>query len=145
MAERESLSLRSLGDGVDDSGLPLTDSMLQVFVLFHMMRNRYISETKLVDTAVKEISSRLPPRWLLLNRGRGAAVRSPQESTRMIDAIWELREPDGLSSDIIVEVKANPGGAQAGRQCGVPAEGADHTQGTSRLAQPLPTCWSRPT
>ncbi len=26
----------------------------------------------------------------------------------MIDAIWELRDPDGLSSDIIVEVKANP-------------------------------------
>ncbi len=26
----------------------------------------------------------------------------------MVDAIWELRDPDGLSSDIIVEVKANP-------------------------------------
>ena len=73
-----------------------------------MMRNRYISETRLIDTAVKEINSRLPPRWLLLDRERGAAVRSPQESTRMIDAIWELRDPDGLSSDIIVEVKANP-------------------------------------
>ena len=72
-----------------------------------MMRNRYISETKLIDTAVKEISSRLPPRWLLLDRERGATVRPPKESTRMIDAIWELRDPDGLSSDIIVEVKAN--------------------------------------
>ena len=72
------------------------------------MRNRYISETKLIDTAVKEISSRLPPRWLLLDRERGATVRPPKESTRMIDAIWELRDPDGLSSDIIVEVKANP-------------------------------------
>ena len=48
------------------------------------------------------------PRWLLLDRERGAAVPSPQESTRMIDAIWELRGPDGLSSDIIVEVKADP-------------------------------------
>ena len=73
-----------------------------------MMRNSYISETKLVDTAVKEIGTRLPPRWLLLDRERGAAVRSPQESIRIIDAIWELRDPDGLSSDIIVEVKANP-------------------------------------
>ena len=73
-----------------------------------MLRNRYISETKLIDKAIKGISSRLPPRWLLLDLGRGAAVRSPQESTRMIDAIWELRDPDGLSSDIIVEVKANP-------------------------------------
>ena len=71
------------------------------------MRNRYISETKLIDTAVKEISSRLPPRWLLLDRERGETVRPPKESTRMIDAIWELRDPDGLSSDIIVEVKAN--------------------------------------
>ena len=73
-----------------------------------MMRNNYISETKLIDSAVEEIGSRLPPRWLLLDRERVAAVRSPQQSTRMIDAIWELRDPDGLSSDIIVEVKANP-------------------------------------
>lgn len=73
-----------------------------------MMRNSYISETKLIDTAAKEIGSRLPPRWLLVDRERDAAVPSPQQSTRMIDAIWELRDPDGLSSDIIVEVKADP-------------------------------------
>ena len=72
-----------------------------------MLRNRYISETKLIDEAVKEIGSRLPPRWLLLNRGRGAAVRPSLESTHLIDAIWELRDPDGLSSDILVEVKAS--------------------------------------
>ena len=73
-----------------------------------MMRNRYISETRLIDTAVEEISKRLPPQWFLLNRERGTAVRPPKDSIRMIDAIWELRDPDGLSSDIIVEVKANP-------------------------------------
>ena len=72
-----------------------------------MMRNRYISETKLIDTAVKEIASRLPPQWLLRDRERVAAPRSPGQSNRMIDAIWELRNPDGLSSDIIVEVKKN--------------------------------------
>ena len=72
------------------------------------MRNSYISETRLLDTAAKEIGTRLPPRWLLLDRERGAAARSPQESIGMIDAIWELRDPNGLSSDIIVEVKANP-------------------------------------
>ena len=71
-----------------------------------MMRNSYISETKLIDTAVKEIGSRLPPRWLLLDRERVAAERSPGQSNRMIDTIWELRDPYGLSSDIIVEVKA---------------------------------------
>ena len=76
--------------------------------MFHMARNSYVSETLLVEKAAKEISSRLPPRWSLFNRGRGAAAQSPRESIRMIDAIWELRSPDGLSSDIIVEVKANP-------------------------------------
>lgn len=75
--------------------------------MFRMMRNRYISETKLIDTAVEQIGSRLPPRWLLLNRERVASVRSPQESNRMIDAIWELRDPDGISTDIMVEVKVN--------------------------------------
>ena len=35
-------------------------------------------------------------------------MRPPQQSTRMVDAIWELRDPGGLSSDIVVEVKANP-------------------------------------
>ena len=73
-----------------------------------MMRNSYISETRLIDTAAKEIGTRLPPQWLLIDRERGATVRSLQEPTRMIDAIWELRDPDGLSSDIIVEVKGNP-------------------------------------
>ena len=73
-----------------------------------MMWNSHISETTLIDTVAKEIGGRLPPKWLLLDREREAAVRSPQGSTRMIDAIWELRDPDGLSSDIIVEVKANP-------------------------------------
>ena len=72
------------------------------------MRNSYMSETTLIDTALNEIGACLPRRWLLLDRERGAAVRSPQESVRMIDAIWELRDPDGLSTDSIVEVKANP-------------------------------------
>ena len=72
------------------------------------MWNSYISETRLMDAAAKSIGERLPPRWLLLDREREAAVRSPQESTRRVDAIWELRDPDGFSSDIIVEVKANP-------------------------------------
>jgi len=72
------------------------------------MRNSPISETKLIDTAIKAIGTRLPPRWLLLNREREATGWSLQNATRIADAIWELRGPDGLSSDIIVEVKANP-------------------------------------
>lgn len=73
-----------------------------------MMRNSYISATRLIDTTAREISSRLPPRWLLLNREGGAAGRSPQKTNRMADAIWELRDPDGISSDIIVQVKTDP-------------------------------------
>ena len=72
------------------------------------MRNSYISETRLLDTALREINTRLPRRWLLLDREGGVAVRFPQDSTPRIDTIWEIRDPDGLSSDIIVEVKANP-------------------------------------
>ena len=78
-------------------------------ILFHVMWNSRISATKLVDAAVKAIGTRLPPRWFLLDRAREAAVQSPQDSIGMMaDAIWELRGPDGLSSDIIVEIKAYP-------------------------------------
>ncbi|MDE2838716.1 MAG: type IV toxin-antitoxin system AbiEi family antitoxin [Chloroflexota bacterium] len=73
-----------------------------------MLRNSYISETRLLDTAAKEIGARLPRRWRLLDREGDEAVRSPQDSSRRIDAIWEIRDPDGLSTDIIVEVKATP-------------------------------------
>ena len=76
-------------------------------MLLHMLRNSYISETRLLDTAAKAIGTRLPRQWRLLDRDGGMAVRSPQDSTRRIDTIWEIRDPDGLSSDIIVEVKAN--------------------------------------
>ena len=70
-----------------------------------MLRNRYISETNLINTVVKEIGSRLPTRWLLRDRERDAAAWSPGQSDRLIDAIWEIRDPDGLSSDVLVQVK----------------------------------------
>ncbi|MDE0437637.1 MAG: hypothetical protein OXJ36_04475 [bacterium] len=35
-------------------------------------------------------------------------MRFPPDSSRIVDAIWEIRAPDGLSSDVIVEVKAKP-------------------------------------
>ena len=73
-----------------------------------MMWNSPKSATNLIDTAVKEVGTHLPPRWLLRDRARAAAVRSPQDSSHRLDAIWELRDPDGLSSDILVEVKVKP-------------------------------------
>ena len=72
------------------------------------MWNSHIYATRLIDTAVKAIGTRLPPRWFLLDRARETAVQSPQDSTGMADAIWELRGPDGLSSDIFVEIKVKP-------------------------------------
>ena len=77
-------------------------------ILFHVMWNSDFSETKLINTVVEAIGTRLPPRWLLLDRARETAVRFPQYAPRMADAIWELRGPDGLASDIFVEIKVKP-------------------------------------
>ena len=73
-----------------------------------MMRNSYISETRLVDTTARDIDARLPPRWLLRDCERTVLGQSPQGFTREVDAILEIRDPDGISSYIIVEVKTKP-------------------------------------
>ena len=72
------------------------------------MRNRYISETKLVDTVVREIRDRLPSQWALLNRGEEVRVGQGIGRTRVIDAILEIRDPQGLSTSIVVEAKDTP-------------------------------------
>ena len=76
--------------------------------MFHIMRNRYISETKLVDTVVREIRDRLPSQWALLNRGEKARVGRVISRSRVIDAILEIRDPQGLSTSIVVEAKDTP-------------------------------------
>ena len=73
-----------------------------------MLRNSYISATQLIDTAAKDIGARLPPRWLLRDRERNVPWQSKQVLTREVDAILEIRDPGGISSDIIVEVKTKP-------------------------------------
>ena len=73
-----------------------------------MMRNGLISATRLIDTAAQEIGARLPPRWRLLDREASPAARSAQDSLRRFDAVWEIQDPDGLRSDVIVEVQAKP-------------------------------------
>ena len=72
------------------------------------MRNRYISETKLVDTVAQNIRGRLPSRWALLNRGEEVRVGQGIGRTRVIDAILEIRDPQGLSTSIVVDVKDTP-------------------------------------
>ena len=76
--------------------------------MFRIMRNRYISETKLVDTVAQNIRGRLPSRWALLNRGEEVRVGQGIGRTRVIDAILEIRDPQGLSTSIVVEAKDTP-------------------------------------
>ena len=76
--------------------------------MFRIVRNRYISETKLVDTVVREIRDRLPSRWALLNRGEEVRVAQGIGRTRVIDAMLELQDPQGLSTSIVVDVKETP-------------------------------------
>ena len=78
--------------------------------MLHMMRNGYTSATRLIDTAAQEIGARLPPRWRLLDREKSPAGRPPQDSLRRFDAVWEIQAPDGLSSDVIVEVQGETAG-----------------------------------
>ncbi len=73
-----------------------------------MTRNSYISETRLIDTAARDIGARLPPRWLLRDLLRSETRQSPHGLTREIDAVLEIEDPDGLSTEIVVEVKAVP-------------------------------------
>ena len=70
------------------------------------MRNSYISATRLADTAAGAIGARLPRGWLLRDR-KEVAGDSSQYGVRS-DAVWEVRDPGGLSSDVLVEVKPNP-------------------------------------
>ena len=77
-------------------------------MLLHVPRNSYISETRLIDTVARDIGARLPPRWLLRVLRRSVTRQSPQGLPREIDAVLEIQAPDGLSTQIAVEVKAVP-------------------------------------
>ena len=70
------------------------------------MRNSPISATCLVGSAAEAIGVRLPARWLLRDCEREVAVPGSGNPRFRPDAVWEIRDPTGLSSDIIVEVKA---------------------------------------
>ena len=76
--------------------------------MFHIMRNEINSGTKLLSTVARDIRGRLPSRWSLLNRGEEVRVGQGIGRTRVIDAILELRDPQGLSTSIVVEAKNTP-------------------------------------
>ena len=72
------------------------------------MRNEINSGTKLLSTVARDIRGRLPSRWALLNRGEEVRVGQGIGRTRVIDAILEIRDPQGLSTSIVVEAKDTP-------------------------------------
>ena len=72
------------------------------------MRNSDTSGTKLLGAVAQDIRSRLPSRWSLLNRGEEVRVGQGIGRTRVIDAILEIRDPQGLSTSIVVDVKGTP-------------------------------------
>ena len=67
------------------------------------MRNRPFTATTLARTAFGDISDRLPPRWTLCDRTSYAGLESLSA-----DETWEINDPRGESSLVVVEVKVNP-------------------------------------
>lgn len=72
------------------------------------MMNGNVSGTKLLSAVVRDIRGRLPSRWSLRNREEEVRVGQGSCRTRGIDAILELRDPQGFSTPIVVEVKGTP-------------------------------------
>ena len=107
-------------------------------MLFHMMRNSYISETKLVDTAAREIGARLPARWSLGDQtpGRSRPGGQPKGDSMQADAILELRDPDGQSDLHLAGSEDGPAGTPARVGRGVQAEGDRHSLGSTASERP---------
>ena len=73
-------------------------------MLFHVMLDKAIPETSLLWMASHDIRKRLPPEWQLLDRG-WQHLGSPG---KRYDAALEIRDPQGFSAKVIVEVKRKP-------------------------------------
>ena len=76
--------------------------------MFRNMRNDATSGTQLLGTVAKDIRGRLPSQWSLLNLGEEVRVGQGIGRTRVIDAVLELRDPQGLFTSIVVDVKGTP-------------------------------------
>ncbi|MYC08233.1 MAG: hypothetical protein F4X57_13850 [Chloroflexi bacterium] len=72
-------------------------------MLLHIMRNTLSTATTLARTIFDDLSGRLPPRWTLHDCTRFDGFDSPRS-----DATWEIQDPRGASSLVVVEVKVNP-------------------------------------
>ena len=70
-----------------------------------MKWNSNISETSLVGMALEDIRKRLPSHWSLCDSG---VYRAEPPVNRYADATLEIRDPQGTSATIVVEVKGRP-------------------------------------
>ena len=74
--------------------------------MFHVMRNKPFLETQLIDSIIGDIRGRLPPLWSLCNREMDKVYQGSGQGSLVIDAILELRDPQGLTVPVVVEVKS---------------------------------------
>ena len=72
--------------------------------MFRIMRNNHISETDLLETAAQAIRKRLPFGWSLCDYGRELLL----QGGKSVDAALQIRDPQGCSAVIIVEIKRGP-------------------------------------
>ena len=77
-------------------------------MLLHMKRNMKIPYTVILEEMTDDLRRRLPPQWLLCERERDALAQTGGGSAQEIDAIFEIKDPQGSSAEIIVESKSNP-------------------------------------
>lgn len=75
-----------------------------VYKLFHVMRNRGYSETKMLNTVKEELERRLPQGWILSisKENRLSASKA------YVDGVLEVGTPDGVLAAVLVEIKQKP-------------------------------------
>ena len=72
--------------------------------MFHIMRDYTLYETKAISDFVTRMRKRLPSQWSLCRLEELSEVYYARPRVE-VDAVLELRDPQGLSTAIVVEVK----------------------------------------
>ena len=74
-------------------------------MMFRVLRNKSISATSLLEEACQSIRRRLPPGWSLTEQRQQVPVQTGRFND---DVLLTLADPQGLTADIIIEVKRRP-------------------------------------
>ena len=74
-------------------------------MMFRVLRNKSISETSLLEEACQAIRRRLPPGWSLTEQRQQVPVQTGRFND---DVLLTLADPQGLTADVIIEVKRRP-------------------------------------